>query len=242
MIDTIATKSVDGFHSHLLYRQTIIVILILLVTGVLFNETNLNLLVSRLFADGADGFPLKQHWIVRDILHHVAAKLSGVLASVLVGFNIYQWFRPTVSLSLKTLISARYLMWSWLCSTLVIGYLKSVTKLPCPWNIHEFGGTDAYLSLLDAFSSQYPVGHCFPSAHATGGYGLIGLAFVAVVFGKPFRYGALPALSIGALYGGAQMTRGAHFISHDLFSIAICLGFALVWARFYLHPKLMKLT
>ena len=223
-----------------IYRRAIIMLVALIMGGVLFNETGLDRLVSELFADGINGFPLRNHWLAKGVLHDAAAKFSVVLAILLMGYNIAQWFKPIASI--RTIISARYLMWSWLCATLAVAQLKSITKLPCPWNISEFGGNSEYIGLLNVFSSDYPVGHCFPSGHVTGGYGLIGLVFIAVLYGKPVRHGLLPVLLLGLLYGGAQMVRGAHFISHDLFSIGICLGSALLWARFYLFSKLPART
>ena len=232
-----ALNSITNRDVAAIYRSSIIAIFVLVVAGVLFNETDLNTLISSQFADGVNGFPFRTHWLVKGVLHDAAAKLSGILATLLIAFNLHQLFKPTTSW--RTIISARYIMWSWLSTTLIIGYLKSITKLPCPWNILQFGGQNEYLSLLNTFSSQYSVGHCFPSAHATGGYGLIGLVFVVLLYGRPLRFGLFPALFVGALYGAAQMVRGAHFLSHDLFSIALCLGSALFWARFYLYPRVL---
>ena len=210
----------------------------LILLGIISNETDFNLFFTSLFTNDQNEFPFRNHWLTKVVLHDYAAKLTILLFLSLLVFNVKQWFSP--SSSPRLIIAGRYLMWSWVASTLTIGYLKTITTLPCPWNVVQFGGNSVYLSIINIFSDIYPVGHCFPSAHATGGYGLLGLGFIALIYGKSFISGIAPALLVGFIYGGAQMVRGAHFVSHDFFSIAICLLYANLFAMLYLLPQLEK--
>ena len=68
-------------------------------------------------------------------------------------------------------------------------------------------------------SDELPRGHCFPAAHASSGY-----ALVAFYFALRERHAAwarcalLIGLATGLLFGIAQQARGAHFLSHDVWS------------------------
>ena len=53
-----------------------------------------------------------------------------------------------------------------------------------------------------------------------------------------WRWMALAAgLMIGAIFGWTQQVRGAHFLSHDLWTLLICwvvaLGLFMVWQRWF---------
>ncbi len=209
-----------------------IVILAAVCLGTVLNLTNIDMWIASLFADGVNGFPYSKHWLTDTVLHAQAARLSGIMGVTLISFNIWQWIAP--SFSPKIVVACRYLMVSWLSTLIIISVLKRVTTLPCPWNLTQFGGTVDYVPIYNLFSSALTVGECFPSAHASGGYGFIGLGFIALMFGQPMRKGFLIPILIGLLYGGAQIVRGAHFVSHDLFTIAISLSFAWFWAETYL--------
>jgi membrane-associated PAP2 superfamily phosphatase len=45
------------------------------------------------------------------------------------------------------------------------------------------------------------------------------------------------ALGIGLLFGIAQQVRGAHMLSHDLFTLAICWSSCLVWSVLLLPDR-----
>jgi len=65
-------------------------------------------------------------------------------------------------------------------------------------------------------------GHCFPAAHASSGYALVALYFVfrerSTVLA---RAGLWIGILCGVVFGAAQQARGAHFVSHDLWSAFI---------------------
>jgi membrane-associated PAP2 superfamily phosphatase len=68
-----------------------------------------------------------------------------------------------------------------------------------------------------------PIGHCFPSGHSGLGFTFVSLYFFFLLV-KPERkyYGLSVGLIVGLIFGLAQEIRGAHFFSHDVFSLAIC--------------------
>jgi membrane-associated PAP2 superfamily phosphatase len=188
--------------------------------------------LSDQLANGTNGFPYAKHWLTDTVLHVYAARLISLIGLSLIVFNFWQWLAP--SFNRKTLTLLRYVMFSWLGSLLVISVLKRTTTLPCPWSIKQFGGGADYVFIQDLFSSAYPVAECFPAAHSSGGYGFLCLGFVALVLGRSMSKGFLFPTLVGLLLGGTQIVRGAHFISHDLFTAGISLCFAWVFAEVYL--------
>jgi membrane-associated PAP2 superfamily phosphatase len=62
-------------------------------------------------------------------------------------------------------------------------------------------------------------GHCFPAAHASSGFAL--MAFYFVLRERHMRWAKVTlwgSILIGIAFGIAQQARGAHFLSHDVFS------------------------
>jgi membrane-associated PAP2 superfamily phosphatase len=102
------------------------------------------------------------------------------------------------------------------------GWLKTVTNVDCPWDLAPFGGQFPYVPLFADRPDELRHARCFPAAHASSGYALIALHFackerrLAVA-----RFGLGMGIAAGLAFGIAQQSRGAHFLSHDLWSAAI---------------------
>lgn len=115
-----------------------------------------------------------------------------------------------------------YLLLSVGLSTGIIALLKSWTHMDCPWDLERYGGLRPFIGLFE----QRPValGHaaCFPAGHAGSGYAWVALFFFMSLVRPQWRWPALfVALLVGTLFGIAQQLRGAHFLSHDLWSLTI---------------------
>ena len=98
-------------------------------------------------------------------------------------------------------------------TTSTIGFLKSQSDHACPWDmiIQE---QNSYSWVLNKVN-----GHCFPGGHASTGFALLAGYFV---FRDQDRKRALfylfAGLIMGFAMGWAQMMRGAHFLSHNLWT------------------------
>jgi membrane-associated PAP2 superfamily phosphatase len=106
--------------------------------------------------------------------------------------------------------------------TATVGLLKVLTNVDCPWDLAGFGGNQPYIPLLGDRPDYLPAARCFPGAHSSSGFALMGLWF-ALRERRPraARFALWFAISVGALFSFGQQARGAHFLSHDLASAAL---------------------
>ena len=114
---------------------------------------------------------------------------------------------------------AAYFVVSLILSIATVGLLKTLTNMDCPWDLAEFGGRYPYVTLLADRPALPRNGQCFPAAHASSGYALFALYFVVRERSRRWaKVGIASALLVGATFGIAQQSRGAHFVSHDVWS------------------------
>lgn len=92
-----------------------------------------------------------------------------------------------------------------------------------PMGSRGFGGTRAFYGLLDMRPDGLRASGCFPAGHASAGYAWLALYFFAREVQPKLRYWALGAgVCLGLVFGIAQQIRGAHFVSDDLWTAAVC--------------------
>ena len=60
---------------------------------------------------------------------------------------------------------AGYVVLAIVLSTGIVGLLKHVTNVDCPWDLTDFGGTHDYVSLFGQRAAGLPRVACFPGAH-----------------------------------------------------------------------------
>ena len=114
-------------------------------------------------------------------------------------------------------------------STALIGILKSQSAHACPWDMTEQTAT----GFIWNFTATH--GHCFPGGHASTGFALITGFFVfRLVQPKRAWFYLTAGLLLGFMMGWGQMMRGAHFLSHNLWTGWIILWFnTALYAYFY---------
>jgi membrane-associated PAP2 superfamily phosphatase len=124
----------------------------------------------------------------------------------------------------------------------LIASFKHISPVDCPWDLARYGGDLPYVRTFAHHFGPTELGHCFPAGHASGGFILLAMYFAALPFVRsPARF-LLPGLLIGWIFALGQQSRGAHFLSHDLWTLALCwfgaLGMFLLFrpTRWY-QPK-----
>lgn len=197
-------------------RTDLAVTLGALLALVAWEVSGLDLPLARLLG-GAGGFPLRDHALVRSLLHDGGRWLAGLLLAALA---LDAW-RPIV----RGPGRGQRLYWLAVVALgmIVVPLAKRFSTTSCPWDLAEFGGHVAYVPhWLPALTDGGP-GHCFPSGHAVAAFAFFGAWFLWREH-RPRLARALLAgvLVLGAVFGWAQMARGAHFASHALWSAWLC--------------------
>ena len=107
-------------------------------------------------------------------------------------------------------------------STGLVALLKSMTQMDCPWDLQRYGGLRPFIGLFEARPELLGRAACFPAGHASAGYGWVALYFFALQVRPRWRWVALAtAVATGLAFGFSQQLRGAHFLSHDVWSLAV---------------------
>jgi membrane-associated PAP2 superfamily phosphatase len=182
-------------------------------------------------AGSAQGFPLKLHWFFYEVLHEGGRHLAWLLV---VGLCLAVWWPlgPLARLSPQRRLQ---LAISTLGAALAVSLLKKASLTSCPWDLAEFGGIARYASHWSRIADG-GAGQCFPAGHASSGFAFVGgyIAFREVDLVLARRWLAT-ALAAGLALGLAQQWRGAHFMSHTLWTAVVCwlvaCGVDAAWPR-----------
>jgi membrane-associated PAP2 superfamily phosphatase len=178
-----------------------------------------DLLVAQL-AGSSHGFPLRDSWLLATALHEGGRRVSWAVAFMLC---VGVWW-PMGSLQALDLPRRLQLAAGSLAAALFVSALKSVSATSCPWDLQEFGGLAQHLSHWAGFwHADGGTGRCFPAGHASAGFGFLAAWFAwRPVDPARARRWLVGALLSGLVLGLAQQWRGAHFMSHTLWSAWLC--------------------
>ena len=118
-----------------------------------------------------------------------------------------------------------------LCAFALVPAAKRFSASSCPWDLSLFGGSALYAPHWSRWVDGGP-GHCFPSGHAVAAFAFLPLYFQWRAQRPALARAILAAsLGVGALFGYAQVARGAHFASHIIWSAWLCWCIGVVAAR-----------
>lgn len=169
---------------------------------------------------------LLKHWFVTETLIHRVGRNASIVAWLGIVVAWIVAMRRPVDAARRAPLG--YLALSMLLSTLAVSWIKSWSNMDCPWDIDGLGGVRPYLTLFELRSTSLPRASCFPAGHASGGYAWMALYFFFAMTRPQWRLrGLAVGLAAGLLFGIGQQLRGAHFLSHDLWTAAICWFVAL---------------
>ncbi len=113
--------------------------------------------------------------------------------------------------------------------------MKGASVHSCPWDINVFGGTAQWFPLFGQISKMAGPGLCWPGGHASGGFALAA-GYFALREIKPqlARWILAVSLLFGIVMSLVQMLRGAHFLSHNLWSLW------LVWCACFVVDAVLR--
>lgn len=167
----------------------------------------------------ATGFPFRDHWFFVQVMHEAPRRLAWLLLLTLV---VFIWHPVGVLRHIGRSERLQLALTS-LLSLLVVSALKYASTTSCPWDLAEFGGVARYASHWALGTLDGGAGKCFPAGHASAGFAFIG-GYFALRHHQPraARLWLVSALVAGLTLGGAQQVRGAHFLSHTLWTGWLC--------------------
>jgi membrane-associated PAP2 superfamily phosphatase len=203
-------------------------VVILLIGAV----TDIDMLLARAMAsDGPVAFPLRQAWFTEAIGHRFMRRTMIVLGLCAVLPVLFDLWRPRAGWTAHFRLRLRVVALSAVVVPSAVSLLKRLSFSHCPWDITYFGGVQPYVRLLDSLIAGVPPGHCMPAGHASSGLWLVSLA-VFWLPEHPRKAAAVGAamLSLGFAMGWMQQLRGAHFLTHTLWSMWIACALVLaIW-------------
>ncbi|QXI40821.1 phosphatase PAP2 family protein [Pseudomonas xantholysinigenes] len=211
------------------------------VVFVLFDLTTLDRWISNALYEPASGQFVLQHntWFEKlthkwpRILPNWTGELAVIGALLSFAWPLARRHRPSVQL-LERAGVARWLRFTqhhrrdfcyvvvaFALSTTAIHYLKSHTGVYCPVETTLYGGSQAHLEWFEQFSwwDKAGPGRCWPGGHASSGFTLLALYFVA----RRHRWAHARALLVailllGLVYGSTRVLQGWHYMSHTFWA------------------------
>ncbi|WP_259650935.1 phosphatase PAP2 family protein [Shewanella colwelliana] len=228
-----------NFRNHLLLPAVLFVLVIALI-----ERFHVDMALGQwLFhlEGGSENWPLRGHWLTETVIHQGGRYFVILLGLVIIGLMVASIKKVNLRPYRKGLL---FLFISVLSSVTIVRLGKSLTHLDCPWHLKIFGGSADYYSLFSGKMAADSPGQCFPAGHSSSGYAWVALYFFALAYAQKYRWIGLGiGLAIGMMFGIAQQLRGAHFLSHDVWSLGIswftAAGFYIVIFR---QPKLATTT
>jgi membrane-associated PAP2 superfamily phosphatase len=199
--------------------------------------TGLDALVQGWYFEPATrSFPLREQvWLSAGM--HAGLKMLVVALSIAV-FAV--WLATFFGVGPRQ--ERRRLGWIWIAIALAaqaVLQLKQASIHHCPWDIVDYGGYAPHLALFEALPDGIKPGRCFPGGHASGGFSLMALYF-GLRDDRPqlARWVLGLTFALGCVMGWAQTMRGAHFLSHTLWSAwVVWLVLLLAYLVFSPQPK-----
>ncbi len=223
---------------HFLLYQIIFLIISFLFLSYFFPVAGqLDQTLIQPWMDAQGGFPYRNDWSLA-VLNHKYVK--EILIAVYV-FYVAAWLMSFKHNALKARHrELGYFFIVAILSTALIGLIKSHSPHACPWNMT----TATAQGFIWKFNTTN--GHCFPGGHAATGFALMTGYFVYRL-SRPARayFFLITGIILGFCFGWAQMMRGAHFLSHNLWTAWFIWAFNTVIYTFgcrYLPTEKVKNT
>lgn len=183
------------------------------------NVAAIDFYFARMFYVPGLGFSGRHSYWLETVLHERVKQgvilfalllIAGLVAS-LVTSKLRLWRRPL----------AYAVLTIGLCTSIVTP-LKALTEVQCPWSLQAFGGSEPYVTLLGERVDSPKPGRCWPGGHASTGFGLLALYFaLRDRHPRAGRVALAVALGLGTLLSAGRMLQGAHFLSHNVWTLLI---------------------
>jgi membrane-associated PAP2 superfamily phosphatase len=206
-----------------------------LFATLLWDWSGLDLDVMQLLGT-AQGFGLRNQWLMERVLHEAMRQLATVIYLLLWVWALWpeRWNHERGKAFVLPRRERLALLLLVTFSMLAVSLVKRASLTSCPWELQTFGGPASYVSHWDIWTNDGGSGHCFPGGHASSAFGFLALClpWLAPIDAQPrprnlgMRMLAL-ILIAGFVAGTVQTLRGAHYPSHTLWTLVICAAVSL---------------
>jgi len=197
-------------------------ILVLLISFLIFEFTKIDLFIQDFLynAESSQWILDRNAELPRLLLYDGIKKIYIIFVLAVLLSLVFFRRHPVIANNKKGLL---IVLLSCLTVPLFIGFLKSVTNIPCPKDIQHYGGNYPYVTVLskypDTFHQKSNI-QCYPAGHASGGFALMSLFFLFASKRKK-KIALISAITTGWIIGGYKMIIGDHFFSHTLMTMII---------------------
>jgi len=200
------------------------------VLAIVFHATRLDLdLAAHWYDRNSHTFPWRDAWLTNYAVHRFLKTLEILagMAMCVLAIRAARSTQPGFLSSHRRRLACVAI--SFIAVPATIGLLHHLSNMHCPWDIAEFGGATPYFDLLQATPAGVPRGQCFPSAFVSSGSWMLSFAWLMYPE-HPRRcvYIALLAFAWAFALGWIQQMRGAHFLSHTLWSLWVSWAIVLL--------------
>jgi membrane-associated PAP2 superfamily phosphatase len=195
--------------------------------------TDIDLQLADAVYDRTSGsFPLRDAWLTETFNHQILKGLMTVIGVTVIAVALADTIRPQWRLA-RSLgrLRFRIIAWSSILVPLVISLLKKNSNSHCPWDLARYGGNEPYLRLFDTLPAGVLPGHCLPAGHASVALWLVAICVCWLPHAPRKAAAAAAGASLfGLAVGWLQQLRGAHFLTHSLWStwLALTIVFILI--------------
>ena len=216
------------------FSRLLCVTIAALIVVLAWDASGLDLPMARL-AGNAQGFAWRDDAALVLWLHEVPRFLSWLGLALLV--VAVRW--PFAMLRGLTRRERVQLALTVFASVLAISLIKSNSRTSCPWDLAEFGGIARHVSHWSWGALDGGPGRCFPAGHASAAFAYVGGWFVLRrSMPRTAAVWLTAAACFGLVLGLMQQWRGAHYMSHTLWTAWVCwtVGWA-IDGVFHLHAR-----
>ncbi len=183
------------------------------------------ILIAPFYDVSVHRFPLKHQVFLEEFMHlglkYCMVAIAMTVLAIALRANAYLPFKASLFSRLKNLVTNPYFLVfiGMVISSSVVSIFKNMSIHGCPKDLLVYGGNLPFLNLFEQLPAGAKAGHCFPGGHASGGFALMAF-YYAFRDSKPKFAWAMLLISLvfGFAMGWAQMMRGEHFLSHNLWS------------------------
>lgn len=176
--------------------------------------SGIDFIVADAFYDVAAGrFLWRDDFWLKKVLHDGGDRLIvAVAVTSLVTYAAGLFYRPASRYRRR----AGYVVLCIVLTTSLVQTIKRFSNIDCPWSLTRYGGDRPYLYLYESRPPTLPPAACFPGAHSSGAFALGAIVLLLTGWRAVVATGTIAGL--GLLYAATQWARGAHFVSHDVWS------------------------